>query len=266
MKRKWMYMYLGAAAAMLGMTTPVMAAETEEMVSEAESDATVLTETDVTLEADGAEIVIINETDRMIESGKVIEEEVEEDSCTVVFTAEDGEHTFENVKPGEWKDPRLTDDQGFLYVQYTDAEGNSREAAETAEPATPEGEFSVWALTDVNMREEASSASEIVAVVGLGDECKVLAFLPGWYQVEYKGEEGYINHRFLSDDQADAEAAAKQEQAAADAAAAAAAAQQSTYSYSYSKSGSGKKSNKNSNKNSNSGKTQEECLTNGLLN
>ena len=94
MKRKWMYMYLGAAAAMLGMTTPVMAAETEEMVSEAESDAAVLTETDVTLEADGAEIVIINETDRMIESGKVIEEEVEEDSCTVVFTAEDGEHTF----------------------------------------------------------------------------------------------------------------------------------------------------------------------------
>lgn len=258
MKRKWTYMYLGAAAAVFSMAVPAIAAETEEIVSEAESDTEISAEADVTLEAAGSEIVIANETDRKIESAKTEDGSEGEDTCTVILKAEDGTHTFENVKPEEWKEPKLMDDQGFLYIQYTDAEGNSREAAEMGEAVVPEGELTVWALTDVNMREEASSSSEVVAVVGLGDECKVLELLPGWYQVEYNGEEGYINHRFLSDNQADAEAAAQQEQAAADAAAAA---QQSTYSYSYSKSGSGKKSNKSS-----SGKKQEECLNNGLLN
>lgn len=258
MRRKRMYMYLGAAAAVFSMTVPAMAAETEEIAAESESDVTVSFQ-EVILEADGEEIVIANDTDRRIEAAKVEEESGGEGACTVILSAEDGQHTFENVKPEEWKEPKLTDDQGFLYIQYTDAEGNSREAVETGEAKAPEEEMTVWALTDVNMREEASSGSEVVAVVGLGDECKVLELLPGWYQVEYKGEEGYINHRFLSDDQADAEAAAQQEQAALDAAEVA---QQSSYSYSYSKSGSGKKSNKSSN----SGKKKEECLTNGLLN
>lgn len=258
MKKRWMYWYLGVAATAFSLTVPVAAEEMEETAVESESDAEA--QEDVVLEADGLEIMLVNEAGRKIESAEADEQSAEEGKCTVILTAEDGQHIFEEVNPQEWIEPKLTDDQGFLYIQYTDADGNSREAAETGESKAPEGDLTVWALTDVNMRAESSSSSEVVAVVGLGDECKVLALLPGWYQVEYNGEEGYINHRFLSDDQADAEAAAQQEQAAADAAAAAA--QQSAYSYSYSKSGSGKKSNKSNN----TGKKQEECLNNGLLN
>lgn len=263
-------MYLGlACAAVMSMTVSASAEETElaggtavvdetEAVTEEAKEAAA----DVQLTIEDKEILISNETGVSVDQAELEETDEAEKSCSLILKAGDDEHIFEQVSPDDWTDPVLVEEQGFWYIQYTDQEGNTKEAVETAEAVAPEEEMSVWALTAVNMRAEASASSDVVAVVGLGDECKVLEILPGWYQVEYQEVSGFINHRFLSADKADAEAAALQEKAAAEAAAAAAA-QQSANTYSYS----GKKSSSSGKKNSsNNNKKQEECLTNGLLN
>lgn len=251
-------MYLGiAAAAVMGMTVPAMAAETAETAVEAEAE-----KASVTLAVNETEITIVNETEKELVSAKAEEaKEAEEGACTVIVTTEDGEHTFENVTPEKWTEPKLIEDHGFLYIRYTEADGSSRDASETAEAVKPEKELIMWAVANVNMREETNADSKIVQTVGLGDECKVLEMLPGWYQVEYNGSTGYINHKYISEDKTAAEEAVQREEAAqqaAAAAAAAAAAQNATYSYSYSDSGSGNSGG--------GGGSAEECLTNGLLN
>lgn len=270
MKRKWIKMYLGlAAVAVMGMSVPVMAAEAADTAVEAEARSDEAAEEeaeDVKLDVNGAEINLVNEAKIKVSEAKA-EAAAEEGTYTVILTTEEGEHKFENAMPENWTDPKLVEEHGFIYIRYTDAEGNSKEALETAEAVTPDEELPVWAVTTVNMREEASADSQVVTVVGLGDECKVVGILPGWYQVEYNGETGYINHKFLSDDKAAADAAVEQENAAqaAAAAAAAASAAQETYSYSYSYSGSGSGSGSGGSSGGGGG-SAEECLTNGLLN
>ncbi|MDO4340500.1 MAG: SH3 domain-containing protein [Eubacteriales bacterium] len=280
MKRKWINRYLGLAAiAVMGISAPVMAAETADTAVEAEtgSDEAEAEETeaaeDVKLDLNGTEIILVNETDIKISAAKA-EKAAEEGVYTVIVTTEEGDHKFENTTPDKWTDPKIVEEHGFLYIRYTDAEGNSKEALETADAVTPDEELTVWAVTSVNMREEASADSKVLTVVGLGDECKVVGILPGWYQVEYNGQTGFINHKFLTDDKTAADAAVEQENAAQAAAAAAAAssAAQETYSYSYSYSGSGSGSGGGSGSGLGSGSggsgggSPDECLTNGLLN
>lgn len=294
MRRKWGYMYFAvAAAAVMGMSAPAAAAETSDSAIETEAGETettaeteniaeaAVTDTeipeDVKLEIGETEIVIVNETNVRIDSAETEEDTAgdgEETLCTVILTDEEGQHRFEHVMPEKWTEPSLVEDHGFLYIRYTDAEGNSKEDLETADMAAPEEELTMWAVTPVNMRREASADAEVAAVVGLNDECTVTGILPGWYQVEYNGETGYINHKFLTDDKDEADAAVKQEEAAVAAAeaAAAAAARNAANSYSFSGSGSGKKSSgssKSSGSKKSSGsssKSKEECLTNGLMN
>lgn len=173
-------------------------------------------------------------------------------SCTVVLTTADGERIFEDAKPEAWTDAKLVEEQGFWYIQYTDAEGSQRELAETADMVELDEPLTMWTLTDVYVREAADGESEALAVANLGDECSVTAVLPGWYQVEYGEVEGYINHKFLTDDEAEAEAAGQQEQAARDAAAAA-----NSYSFSGNGGGGGQAA---------GGGDPQACLENGLMN
>lgn len=173
-------------------------------------------------------------------------------SCTVVLTTADGERIFEDAKPEAWTDAKLVEEQGFWYIQYTDAEGSQRELAETADLVELDEPLTMWTLTDVYVREAADGESEALAVANLGDECSVTAALPGWYQVEYGEVAGYINHKFLTDDEAEAEAAGQQEQAARDAAAAA-----NSYSFSGNGGGGGQAA---------GGGDPQACLENGLMN
>ena len=58
----------------------------------------------------------------------------------------------------------------------------------------------------------------------MGTECKVVAMVPGWMQVEAGEDKGFVFHSFITEDKASVDAALKAK-AEAEAAAAAAAAQ-----------------------------------------
>lgn len=162
-----------------------------------------------------------------------------EDRWDLILTEEGGSvHTFENVKPSDWTEPVLSEEYGFLYINYKNAAGQEEEAAETAEEKTFEKELTVYTTTRVNVREEASKESKSLEVSKLGTEWKAAAGAPGWIKVEREDVKGYIFHTYVTEDkayvdklleeQAAAEAAAAQaaaEAAAAQAAAEAAAAQ-----------------------------------------
>lgn len=253
MKRKFVNMYLGAAALLvMGLTAPVCAAETEEVAVETEVKAA-----DVTLDVNGTEIILVNESEVEIASAEATASE-EEGAYTVVLTEGENTHTFENVKPEAWTEPKLIEEFGFFYIRYTDAEGNNKEAAEKGELTAMEEEITLWAVGNVNMRAEASADSDIVTVVGLGDECKLIGVYPGWCQITYNDATGFVNHKYLSAEKADADDAVAREEAAVAAAAAAAA---QTYSYSYASSGSN-----GGGGNGGGAPAGEECLVGGLLN
>lgn len=235
MNKKLISLYLGlTVAAVMGANTPVFAAGAEENATATEAQAQPSEEEtqektaeDITFELNGSKIVIANETETEVNSAKA---ETVSANCTVTIDAKDGKHQFENVNPSEWTDAKLIEDHSFLYIRYMDTDGSSRDASETKEAVTPEEELTMWALTSVNIREEANADSAVLKVAEMGGECKVLEIRPGWYQVEYNGVTGYINHKFLSDDKEEVNAAI----ASAKAAEAAAAAQSESYSYDYS--------------------------------
>lgn len=259
MKRKWISILLGLAViAVMGMTVPTAAAENSESATETEAVAVA----DIKLEVNGAEMTVVNETETEVTSAQV--EEEKEGTYKIILTTEDGEHTFEGTAADKWAEPKLIEDHGFFYIRYVWEDGSSRDAAETGEAVTFDEALTMWAVANVNMRAEANGDSQIVRTVGLGDECKVTAGLPGWYEVEYNGETGYINHKYISENKDDADAAVQREKAAQEAAAAAAA-QSSSYSYSSSNSGSGNSGGGSSSGN-NGGGNGGQCLDNGLLN
>lgn len=251
MNKKWLSFSVSVAAALMGITYTAAAQEAEEIV----------------LEVNGAQIAVVNDTEAEVISAEVRTGAAEEQSeagtdaaaqdgadasCTVVLTTADGERIFENAEPDAWTDAKLVEEQGFWYIQYTDAEGSQRELAETADMAELDEPLTMWTLTDVYVREAADGESEALAVANLGDECSVTAVLPGWYQVTYGEVAGYINHKFLTDDEEEARAAGQQEQAARDAAAAA-----NSYSFSGNGGGGGQAA---------GGGDPQACLENGLMN
>ena len=123
-------------------------------------------------------------------------------------------------------EPVLVKDHGFLYIQYKNAEGKEKEAAETAEEVEFDQPETMYVVNDVYIRAEANGDSEALAVASLGQEIRVIGAAPKWYKVEQGEVTGYIARSFLSKDKESADAAVKAEEAAQAQAAAAAAAQQ----------------------------------------
>lgn len=257
MKKQAVKAMLGlAVVSVLGMTAPaVSAAETEtetETVStelEAETEETEAeTEAapDVEVKKDGETIVTLkNESGYVVKEAVVgaAEEETEtaeteaESEGTVTgltLTGEDGEvHVFADADVTAMTDPVLVKDNGFLYIEYKNAEGKDKEAAETAEEVEFDKEVTMYVVNDVYVRAEANGDSEALAVASLGQEVTVTGAAPKWYKVVMGETTGYIARSFLSKDKESADAAVKAEEAAqaqaaaeAQAAAAAAAAQQ----------------------------------------
>ena len=255
MKRQAVKAMLGlAVVSVLGMTAPaVSAAETEtetETVStelETETEETEAeTKADVEVKKDGETIVTLKN-----ESGYVVKEAVvgaaEEETETpeteteaesegivtgLTLTGEDGEvHVFADADVTAMTDPVLVKDNGFLYIEYKNAEGKDKEAAETADEVEFDKEVTMYVVNDVYVRAEANGDSEALAVASLGQEVTVTGAAPKWYKVVMGETTGYIARSFLSKDKESADAAVKAEeaaqaQAAAEAQAAAAAAQQ----------------------------------------
>ena len=253
MKKKTVKAMLGlAVVSILGMTAPAVSAaetETETVSTELESESETETETeteaapDVEVKQDGKTIVTLKN-----ESGYVVKEalagttetaeeetetetaaEKEENVSGITLTGEDGEvHVFPDADVTTMTEPVLVKDHGFLYIQYKNAEGKEKEAAETAEEVEFDQPETMYVVNDVYIRAEANGDSEALAVASLGQEIRVIGAAPKWYKVEQGEVTGYIARSFLSKDKESADAAVKAEEAAQAQAAAAqqAAAQQ----------------------------------------
>ena len=257
MKRQAVKAMLGlAVVSVLGMTAPAVSAaetetetetvstelETETEETEAETEAA----PDVEVKKDGETIVTLkNESGYVVkeavvgaaeEETETAETETEAESEGIVtgltLTGEDGEvHVFADADVTAMTDPVLVKDNGFLYIEYKNAEGKDKEAAETADEVEFDKEVTMYVVNDVYVRAEANGDSEALAVASLGQEVTVTGAAPKWYKVVMDETTGYIARSFLSKDKESADAAVKAEeaaqaQAAAEAQAAAAAAQQ----------------------------------------
>ena len=255
MKRQAVKAMLGlAVVSVLGMTAPAVSAaetetetvstelETETEETEAETEAA----PEVEVKKDGETIVTLkNESGYVVkeavvgaaeEETETAETETEAESEGIVtgltLTGEDGEvHVFADADVTAMTDPVLVKDNGFLYIEYKNAEGKDKEAAETADEVEFDKEVTMYVVNDVYVRAEANGDSEALAVASLGQEVTVTGAAPKWYKVVMGETTGYIARSFLSKDKESADAAVKAEeaaqaQAAAEAQAAAAAAQQ----------------------------------------
>ena len=214
--------------------------ETETEETEAETEAA----PDVEVKKDGETIVTLkNESGYVVkeavvgaaeEETETAETETEAESEGIVtgltLTGEDGEvHVFADADVTAMTDPVLVKDNGFLYIEYKNAEGKDKEAAETADEVEFDKEVTMYVVNDVYVRAEANGDSEALAVASLGQEVTVTGAAPKWYKVVMGETTGYIARSFLSKDKESADAAVKAEevaqaQAAAEAQAAAAAA------------------------------------------
>ena len=235
-----------AVVSVLGMTAPAVSAaetETETVSTELESESETETEAapDVEVKQDGKTIVTLKN-----ESGYVVKEalagttetaeeetetetaaEKEENVAGITLTGEDGEvHVFPDADVTTMTEQVLVKDHGFFYIQYKNAEGKEKEAAETAEEVEFDQPETMYVVNDVYIRAEANGDSEALAVASLGQEIRVIGAAPKWYKVEQGEVNGYIARSFLSKDKESADAAVKAEEAAQAQAAAAAAAQQ----------------------------------------
>lgn len=261
MKRQAVKAMLGlAVVSVLGMTAPAVSAAETETETETETVSTELeTETeeteaeteaapDVEVKKDGETIVTLkNESGYVVkeavvgaaeEETETAETETEAESEGIVtgltLTGEDGEvHVFADADVTAMTDPVLVKDNGFLYIEYKNAEGKDKEAAETADEVEFDKEVTMYVVNDVYVRAEANGDSEALAVASLGQEVTVTGAAPKWYKVVMGETTGYIARSFLSKDKESADAAVKAEeaaqaQAAAEAQAAAAAAQASS--------------------------------------
>lgn len=259
MKRQAVKAMLGlAVVSVLGMTAPAVSAAETETETETETVSTELeTETeeteaeteaapDVEVKKDGETIVTLkNESGYVVkeavvgaaeEETETAETETEAESEGIVtgltLTGEDGEvHVFADADVTAMTDPVLVKDNGFLYIEYKNAEGKDKEAAETADEVEFDKEVTMYVVNDVYVRAETNGDSEALAVASLGQEVTVTGAAPKWYKVVMGETTGYIARSFLSKDKESADAAVKAEeaaqaQAAAEAQAAAAAAQQ----------------------------------------
>ena len=257
MKRQAVKAMLGlAVVSVLGMTAPAVSAaetetetetvstelETETEETEAETEAA----PDVEVKKDGETIVTLkNESGYVVkeavvgaaeEETETAETETEAESEGIVtgltLTGVDGEvHVFADADVTAMTDPVLVKDNGFLYIEYKNAEGKDKEAAEAADEVEFDKEVTMYVVNDVYVRAEANGDSEALAVASLGQEVTVTGAAPKWYKVVMGETTGYIARSFLSKDKESADAAVKAEeaaqaQAAAEAQAAAAAAQQ----------------------------------------
>lgn len=240
MKRQAVKAMLGlAVVSVLGMTAPAVSAaetetetetvstelETETEETEAETEAA----PDVEVKKDGETIVTLkNESGYVVkeavvgaaeEETETAETETEAESEGIVtgltLTGEDGEvHVFADADVTAMTDPVLVKDNGFLYIEYKNAEGKDKEAAETADEVEFDKEVTMYVVNDVYVRAEANGDSEALAVASLGQEVTVTGVAPKWYKVVMGETTGYIARSFLSKDKESADAAVKAEEAA----------------------------------------------------
>lgn len=243
MKRKVVKTLLSVSVAVsMVMSAPVCswAAQSEQETESTAAQEEKKTVEDITLALEDGELVITNQTERSFTTAELKKAEKEEAKkadqeilMNLVLSEENGdEHTFEKVDVDSWTDPLIYDEYGFLYITYKDADGNTKEVEENADEKELEGELTMYASSNVHIREKADQESESLKVLQLGDEATAVGVVPGWIKVKSGDITGYVYHSYITEnkekvdalvqEKKEAEAAA---QAAAEAAAQAAAEQ-----------------------------------------
>jgi hypothetical protein len=174
---------------------------------------------DITLDMESESLVIKNVTEQNFDDVEYKKKEAEkqtenqesedqssqsedaEDVWNLVMTDEAGEeHIFEDVHPDQWKEPSLTVEYGLYYINYTDINGKQQEIPETAEETEFDEPITVYATTEVNVREGASTQTTSLKVASLASEWKAVAAVPGWIKVENGEISGYIFHIYVTED------------------------------------------------------------------
>lgn len=214
-------------AAMLGISVPwgAMAAQTESVGTDAGEEKKQEEEQDlgeervpedVTVSLLTGEVVLKNETSRflgsaeyqkaesrVVENAQVTSQGGEQLAQTwnLVLTEEEGTaHIFKDVRADKWAEPRITEQLGMLYIEYLDEENQKQSAPEDIEEKTLEAPVTVYATTEVNIRETPDVASQSLKVTKSGEEWSAVAVLPGWVKVEGNGITGYVHHEYLTEE------------------------------------------------------------------
>ena len=86
----------------------------------------------------------------------------------------------------------------YTSIEYKNAEGKDKEAAETADEVEFDKEVTMYVVNDVYVRAEANGDSEALAVASLGQDVTVTGAAPKWYKVVMGETTGYIARSFLS--------------------------------------------------------------------
>lgn len=208
--------------------------QTTRTFTEAQLKEEAAQETDASKEAaqDTAETADVEETEAVQEADNAEAAEdaaagtKEEPSVSLVITEENGDiHTFSQVNVETWTDPVLFDEYGFLYIRYNDADGSTKEVAETAEEKEFEGAVTMYASSNVHIREKADQESESLKVLQLGDEVIGTGAVPGWIKVESGDVTGYVYHSYVTENKESVDALVQAKKEAEEAAAAQAAAE-----------------------------------------
>lgn len=213
--------------------------QAEEAVTEAAEEAaeeeTEKAE-DFTVEAGDVSLSAVNYSGQTVEKAEYAESgtgsAVGEAGGTLTITLEDGtDHVFESFDPAVSADFTLTEEDGFLFMNYIDADGGEATFYETADETVFDQPEVRYVTNEAYIREKADPDSEAIAVAALGSEVKALAAEPKWIKVSQGDVTGYISRSCVSASKADAESAVSADNAeaarkAAEAAAAEAAAQQ----------------------------------------
>lgn len=209
-----------AASMIMGAPAALYAAEEGTATEAAEEQ----TGEDLKVALTEGELVIKNQTTRVFEKAEFVKvetkaEEAKEDEkeetkeepkevTNLVVTEENGDtHTYEDVSLDKAADAELYDKYGFLYIKYKDENGKEQEVLETAEEKKLDALITMYASSNVHIRKEADKESESVKVIQMGTECKVVAMVPGWMQVEVGEDKGFVFHSFITEDKASVDAA-----------------------------------------------------------
>ncbi len=200
--------------AMLGCVMPCTAAAVqEEGLGTAAGEERV--SEDVSLSLITGEVVLKNETSRffcdaeykkaesrVMENAQVTNQGAEQLAQTwdLVLSEENGViHTFPDVRADKWKEPKIIEQLGMLYVEFLDEENQKQDASEETEERNLEASVIVYATTEVNVREKPDIASQSLKVTKAGEEWRAVAVLPGWVKVEGNGITGYVHHEYMTE-------------------------------------------------------------------
>ncbi len=207
MKRKISSIFFAAVLAVTGISgvyaVPAFAEEDSDEAAETETF-------EIAVNEDGGTATLVNDSDVSIQEPAYTPGSDENANGTLVVTEQDGTvHTFEDIELDEGSSYTILEKIGFLYV--TDPQDEDVWYYEDAPEMTLDTPVTMYALTDVNIREEMDTSSESLGQAQTGSEVEVAGGAPEWLKVTQGDVSGYIAARYLTADEEDLQEAQEED-------------------------------------------------------